>query len=90
MKDIRWNPEKELWLQTNAERGFVGFQDCLVAMQQGRILVDIQNPAVNYPHQRIMILDIHNYVYVVHYVESETEIFFKDCVSPVANTQPYI
>lgn len=90
MKVIRWNSDKELWLQSNADRGFVGFQDCLVAIQQGRILADIQNPAESYPHQRIMILEINNYAYVVPYVEGETEIFLKTVFPSRKHTALYL
>ena len=77
MKAIRWNPQKELLLQANAERGFVGFQNCMDAITDGRILADIQNPSETYPNQRVMILDINNYAYVVPYVEGESELFLK-------------
>jgi len=77
MKKIVWNPEKAKVLREDTERGKVSFEDCVVALEEGRVLDDISNPGSNYPHQRMFVLEINNYAYIVPYVESEEEIFLK-------------
>ncbi len=75
MKKIIWNPDKAKALSKDTTRGQVSFEDCVVALEEGRVLADIANP--NYEHQRMLVVEINNYAYAVPYVESENEIFLK-------------
>ena len=71
MKKITWNPA----LSEDTTRGQVSFENCVVALEEGRVLADITNP--NYERQRMLAVEINNYAYVVPYIESENEIFLK-------------
>jgi putative NADH-flavin reductase len=62
-KQIRWTSEKAMQLSNDAARGNISFEDCVIAIEDGRVLDDIPNP--NYSNQRMLILNINNYVYVV-------------------------
>jgi hypothetical protein len=77
MKKIVWGIDKAKALQGDGSRGNVGFEECLVAIGEGRVLADIANPSEKYPHQRMLVLNIRNYAFVAPYVESEGEIFLK-------------
>ena len=77
MKKITWNPVKTKALSKDTTRGQVSFEDCVVALEEGRVLADIANPNCNYEHQHMLVLEINNYAYVVPYVESEDKIFLK-------------
>ncbi|MFT5258928.1 MAG: putative NADH-flavin reductase [Saprospiraceae bacterium] len=63
MKKIRWNSEKAKQLSNDEARGNISFEDYVIAIEDGRVLNDISNP--NYSNQRMLILNINNYVYVV-------------------------
>lgn len=78
MKQINWNAEKNQWLMS--ERG-VSFEDVLFALQSERLLDDLVHPNKNkYPNQRIFVVEIDAYAWLVPYVENEDEIFLKSII----------
>ncbi len=77
MKSISWNPDKAAALSNNELRNAIGFEECLAAIDEGRVLDDLPNPSPQYPHQRMLILNIDNYAYVVPYVDHDGHIFLK-------------
>jgi hypothetical protein len=67
-------------IQLKAERG-VGFELASETIQQGNILDIIEHPNQDkYPSQRIFILEIDEYVYMVPFVENEQDIFLKTII----------
>ena len=75
MKPIRWNAEKSLSLK--AERG-VSFEEVLSAISQGGLITVMDHPnRTKYGHQKMLVVAIQDYAYLVPYVESENEIFLK-------------
>jgi len=79
MKKITWNVEKAEALRLDQSRGGVTFEDCVDALEGGRILDNIRNPVLNRKNQWMYILEINNYAYAVPYVKSKdaNEIFLK-------------
>jgi hypothetical protein len=90
MKKITWDSEKAKALLENASRGNVGFEECVVAIEEGRVLADIANPSLQYPHQRMLVLQINDYAYVVPYVETDEEIFLKTVFPSRKHTALYL
>jgi hypothetical protein len=90
MKRIAWNEEKALSLRSNAQRNNVGFEECIVAIEEGRVPADIANPNRRFPHQRMMILHINDYAYAVPYVETEDAIFLKTVFPSRKHTAIYL
>jgi uncharacterized DUF497 family protein len=77
-KTFRWNEEKNSLLQI--ERG-LGFEVVLSAIEEGKILDIVDHPnQEKYPNQRMFIIEINQYVYVVPFVENEQEIFLKTII----------
>ena len=75
-----YNYEKNNLLKK--ERG-IGFEDVILSLENGDLLDDISHPnKEKYPNQDIFIIFIRikDYVYLVPYVETETEIFFKTII----------
>ena len=73
MKQINWNAEKNQCLMS--ERG-ISFEDVLFALQSGRLLDDLIHPNKNkYPNQRMLVVEIDGYAWLVPYVENDDEIF---------------
>jgi uncharacterized DUF497 family protein len=87
MKYFDWNPEKNAQLLAERE---VSFEDVLVAINDGRLL-DIQhsNPK-KYPNQKIFIIEINKYAYLVPFVETEQIIFLKTIIPSRKATKDYI
>lgn len=77
MKKIIWNEDKALLLRSAGSRNQVGFEDCALAIENGRVLDDISNPSPLYPHQRIFVLEINGYAHAVPYISDEKTIFLK-------------
>jgi hypothetical protein len=90
MKKILWGLDKAKALQGDGLRGNVGFEECVLAIENGRILADIANPSEKYPHQRMMVLNINNYAFVAPYIESEDEIFLKTVYPSRKHTAIYL
>ena len=78
MKYINWNTDKSLKLKES--RG-ICFEDIVFYIEKGDILDDYLHPnQKQYPTQRIMVIGINNYAYLVPYVEDEEEIFLKTII----------
>jgi hypothetical protein len=87
MKLINWNTEKSLNLK--ASRG-ICFEDIVFYIEKGDILDDYQHPnQKKYPEQRIMVIGINNYAYLVPYVEDEEELFLKTIIPSRKATESY-
>ena len=87
MKQINWNTEKSLKLK---EIRGICFEDIVYYIEKGYILDDYQHPnQQSYPEQRIMIIGIDNYAYLVPYVEDEEEIFLKTIIPSRKATNIY-
>ena len=78
MKSFRWDPEKND--QLRQERG-LSFEQVAVAVETGNLLqiAPHQNPA-KYPRQKIMIVEIDDYAYLVPFVEDEDHFFLKTII----------
>jgi len=72
---ITWNVEKAEKLRLDKLRGGITFDDCENALSEGKLLNDIPNPSLAYQGQRMFIIEINNYAYIVPYVKSKNEIF---------------
>ena len=90
MKNITWNLDKDNLLREDSSRGGIGFEDCVIALEEGRVLADIPNPNSHYPQQHLFILEINQYAYVVPYVESEDGLFLKTLFLSRKHTAQYL
>ncbi|MBI5286061.1 MAG: BrnT family toxin [Deltaproteobacteria bacterium] len=73
MKYFSWDNEKNERLKR--ERG-ISFEDVVFYIEQGHLLDILEHPNQQvYPGQRIFIVEIEDYVYLVPFVETEDEVF---------------
>lgn len=78
MNVFLWNNEKNEWLIEN--RG-VCFEHVVLLMDKGEILDVVEHPNQDeYPGQKIAIIKINDYAYLVPYVQSGNEIFLKTII----------
>jgi uncharacterized DUF497 family protein len=88
MKTINWNPEKN---QILIQERNISFEDVLFAIQQFDLLDDMKHPnEQKYPNQRVFVVNIDGYVYLVPYVETETEFFLKTIIPSRKATKKYL
>ncbi len=77
---IEFAEEKNLLLKET--RG-VGLEDVVTAIEGKKILGDIQHSSKKYPHQRILVIKIKEYVYAVPYViDNKRKVVFLKTVYP--------
>lgn len=88
VKRFSWNPEKNR--QLHRERG-ISFEEILFHMETGDLVdvVDHSNPE-KYPGQRIFVIAIDEYAYLVPFVESGSEIFLKTIIPSRKATRRYL
>lgn len=88
MKYIDWNAEKNLLLKE--ERG-IGFEDILLAFEDGRILDLYAHPNKRkYPNQQMFVVEIDEYAYLVPFVENSEKIFLKTIIPNRKATEYYL
>ena len=87
MKYINWNTEKSLKLKES--RG-ICFEDIVFYIEKGHVLDDYLHPdQKKYPKQRILVIGINNYAYLIPYVEDAEEIFLKTIIPSRKATDVY-
>lgn len=88
MKHANWNTEKNIRLK--AERG-VSFEEVLSAMSHGGLLDVRDHPNTDrYPDQRMLVVRIRGYAYLVPFVETENEVFLKTIIPSRKATRNYL
>ena len=88
MKPINWNPTKNQ--QLISERG-ISFEDIVFYLQQDALLDDLEHPNSNkYPNQRVFVINIDDYAYLVPNVEDRKEIFLKTVIPSRKATKAYL
>ena len=88
MPAFDWDDEKNALLEKT--RG-VGFEDVVFHIENGDILDIIRHPnASRYPNQRIIVLNVEGYVYLVPYVERKGTRFLKTIIPSRKATREYL
>lgn len=88
MKVFAWNADKNAWLRH--ERA-ISFEDVLFHIEAGDVLDVVDHPNQGrYPGQMVYLIDIEDYVYLVPFVETDTEIFLKTIIPSRKATKKYI
>lgn len=87
MKTYAWNPEKNDRLKE--ERG-ISFEDVVLYIRLGNEVDIYEHPnQKRYPGQKISVVLIEGYAYLVPFVENEEEIFLKTIIPSHKATKQY-
>ena len=87
MASYAWSETKDL--QLRAARG-VGFQEILEAIASGGLMDVLEHPnRERYGQQRIFVVRLHEYVYLVPFVEMSEEIFLRTIIPSRKFTKVY-
>jgi uncharacterized DUF497 family protein len=84
MKYLNWNPEKNEILKR--ERG-ITFEEIAFLIESGQIIGIEKNHGR--PNQKIYVLEIDNYAFIVPFVENDKEIFLKTAFPSRKYTKRY-
>ncbi len=87
-----WNEEKNLKLKADNSRKNLGFEDVVFHINNDDVLDIVKHPnSKKYPDQKILILKIDNYAYLVPYIEEKgNKIFLKTIIPSRKATKKYI
>lgn len=78
MDYYRWDPEKNERLK--AERG-ISFEQVVLHIERGDVLGLYGHPnQAKYPNQRVLVVEIGNYAFLVPFVDSEEGRFLKTII----------
>lgn len=87
MKYFDWDPKKNSILIQ--QRG-VSFERVVVAIESGDLLqVVTHSNQTRYPHQRLFVVLIEEYVYLIPFVEDDEKIFLKTIIPSRKATRHY-
>jgi len=88
MKPFHCSQEKNREIIEN--RG-VSFEDIVFCLRSGGLLDDMAHPnKAKYSHQRVLVVAIDDYAYLVPYVENDDEIFLKTVIPSRKATKQYL
>jgi uncharacterized DUF497 family protein len=78
VKQFQWNEDKNS--QIKKERN-ISFEDIIQAISKGDLLDIIEHYNQDkYPNQRIFIIKLKEYIYLVPFIENSSEIFLKTII----------
>lgn len=88
MKYYDWNNEKNEWLKN--ERA-ISFEMVVLAIESGNLLDRVKHPnSKKYPDQKVLYVQIENYVYAVPFIEDDEKIFLKTIMPSRKATKKYL
>jgi len=88
MKHFDWSEIKNAFLKPERD---ISFEDVQAAIEEGRTLADVDHPLKSrHPNQKVFIIALNDYVYVVPYVEDEEKIFLKTIYPSRKMTKKYL
>jgi hypothetical protein len=88
MKYFSWHTEKNNQLKTARN---ISFEEIVFYIEKGKLLDVIEHlNQERYAGQRILIVEINNYAYLVPFVESEREVFLKAIIPSRKATKRYL
>ena len=88
MKMFRWNHEKNEQLKVERE---VSFEEIVLALEGDGLLDILQHPNESkYPKQRILVVSLDGYIYLVPFVEEADYNFLKTIIPSRKATRDYL
>ena len=88
MKLFEWDSIKNKWLKK--ERG-ITFDDVVFYINNGQLLDTVPHPNTKkYPHQKMFIVNIENYAYLIPFVETNHIVFLKTIIPSRKATKYYL
>lgn len=85
---FEWSEEKNKLLRQERE---ISFEEVILAITNGDLLDVIENPnQKKYPSQKIFVVDIGGYVYLVPFVKNKDKYFLKTIFPSRKMTEEYL
>ena len=88
MINYNWNKDKNLLLKENRN---ISFEQIIIYIENGN-LIDIIKHSNNqkYANQKILVMNIDDYIYIVPFIENDNEWFLKTIIPSRQFTKKYL
>lgn len=87
-KRYSWSEEKNEHLRRTRN---ISFEEIVASIADGRLLDIVEHPnSKKYEGQRILVVEIHDYAWLVPFVESQDEVFLKTIIPNRKATRKYL
>lgn len=88
MKTYAWDPKKNEQLQKERR---ISFEEIVFHLEIDGAIDNYEHPnQTRYPGQRILVVFVESYAYLVPYVEHDVEVFLKTIIPSRKATKEYI
>ena len=88
MRYFDWSTDKNEWLR---EQRDITFEEIIFHILRGGLLDVIEHPQKElYPDQKIFVVNVEEYVYLVPFVETEEMVFLKTIIHSRKMTKKYL
>ena len=88
MKYFSWNEEKNELLKSERK---ISFEDVVFYIEQGFLLDVLEHPnQEKYKGQKMFVVQIEDYAYLVPFVEDDREVFLKTIIPSRKATKKYL
>lgn len=88
MKYFDWDNQKNGCLKRERD---IGFEDIVIAVEEGNILDILKHPnKKKYPNQKIFVVSVNDYAYLVPFVEDKEKVFLKAIIPSRKATKKYL
>ena len=88
MNSFSWDPQKNEWLKENRD---ISFERVVALIYEGEVLDIVQHPnRLKYPAQKMFILNIEEYAYLVPFIETQEHLFLKSIIPSRKATKRYL
>lgn len=88
MKYYDWSESKNQKLK---ETRNISFEDIILAVSKGKLLDVVRNPNVEkYPNQKMLIVELFDYAYIVPFIEDDGKYFLKTIYPSHDATSKYL
>jgi hypothetical protein len=88
MKIFSWSDEKNALLKTERQ---VSFEDIVLYIEMGYLLDVLEHPnQEKYKGQKVFVVQIDDYVYLVPFVETADQVFLKTIIPSRKATRKYL
>ncbi len=88
MKYFDWDYKKNEKLKIERD---ICFEDVIIAIESKKIIAIINHPnSKKYSNQKIFIININNYAYLVPFIEDNNKIFLKTIIPSRKATKKYL
>ncbi len=88
MKRFNWNEEKNIGLKQ--QRG-ISFEEIVFQIENDFLIAIVEHPNKRrYKDQKMYVVNVDNYIYLVPYVETKEEIFLKTIIPSRKATKKFL